>query len=66
MRAIMISLHESDLTFSFPDDWNVSSYDKWGIYQKHIKDCCGGLKAVDFLAIDPDNSRLVLNYVLCD
>ena len=49
----MTVLRESNLTFTFRSGWQVEKYDTWPIYLNQIKDSCGGLKGVDFIALDP-------------
>ena len=57
---MMTDLREGKLTFSFPGGWVAEPYDTWVIYQKHIKDCCCGLNAADFLAIDQENTLWII------
>jgi hypothetical protein len=56
----MTSLQEGDLKFDFPDGWRPGKYDAWQFYQKRFKDRCGGAKAVDFVALDPESETLWL------
>jgi len=56
MTTIMIG----DLTFQFPDGWLVMQYDEWPFYKNRFKDACGGNKAVDLLALNPDDRTLWL------
>lgn len=50
----MTTLQEGRLEFRFPDDWQATAYDKWPFYQNRFKDCCCGNKAVDILALAPN------------
>lgn len=52
----MITLQEGRLEFRFPNHWEATAYDQWPFYKNQFKDCCGGNKAVDFLAFDPDGT----------
>ncbi len=56
----MPSLTEGKLRFDFPEGWEVTQYDSWTFYEKHFQGCCSGNKAMDFLAIDPDQDSLWL------
>lgn len=56
----MPSLTEGKLRFDFPEGWEVTPYDNWAFYKNQFKDCCGGNKAVDFLAYDPKQDQLWL------
>ncbi|NJC24839.1 hypothetical protein [Neolewinella antarctica] len=47
----MATFEESDLLFTFPDDWTVRSFDGTRAYQSLSGH---GLKGVDFIAISPD------------
>jgi len=49
----MPTITEGKLTFTFPDEWNVSKYDDWGHYRNQFIKVCGGVKAVDVLALEP-------------
>lgn len=52
----MTIIHEGNLTFSFQQDWKVSSLDQWPFYRKRFQSVCGGTKAVDILAISPNKT----------
>ena len=47
----MPTFQESDLNFTFPDDWAVRQFDQTPAYQSLSGH---GLKGVDFIAISPD------------
>ncbi len=49
----MPTITEGKLTFAFHDEWNVSKYDDWGHYRNQFIRVCGGVKAVDVLALEP-------------
>lgn len=51
----MTTIEEGSLCFTFPDGWRASAYDKWPYYQNQFRDSCGGSKAVDIVALGPDN-----------
>lgn len=42
---------EGKLAFNFPEDWQVGKYDEWRFYRNRFEKCCGGCKAVDFVAV---------------
>lgn len=48
----MPTVTEGELTFTFPDGWHVTQYDARA-FTKRFANVCGGSKAVDFLAYDP-------------
>jgi hypothetical protein len=50
----MPPIEEGKLRFTFPAGWSASAYDKWPYYQNQFQPSCGGNKAVDILARDPD------------
>ncbi len=49
----MPSITEGQLTFDFPNGWQVSKFDEWSFYRNQFQQACGGTKAVDILAADP-------------
>lgn len=51
----MPSITEGALTFQFPDDWQITKFDGWSFYRNQFQNVCGGAKAIDILAIDPDH-----------
>ena len=48
------------LTFSFPEDWKVARYDTWGFYRNRFQSITENVKAVDLLAISPDNTLYIV------
>lgn len=50
----MPSIDEGKLRFTFANDWVASSYDEWPYYRNQFEKSCGGNKAVDILARDPN------------
>ncbi len=48
----MPTVTEGNLTFTFPDDWNVSQYDDWSHYRNQFINVCRGVRAVDVLALE--------------
>lgn len=56
----MITMQIEDLSFHFPDSWAVTRYDDWPFYRNRFKDACGGNKAIDLLALNPDDKTLWL------
>ena len=48
------------LSFVFPDGWKITKFDDWAFYRKHFLKMHDGLKAVDIVAISPDNATLWL------
>lgn len=61
------SFIEGQLTFDFPDAWQICRLGETSYYQRHFQSFClvskgdGGCKEVDFLAFDPN--ALVLWFV---
>lgn len=49
----MPSVAEGNLTFEFPDGWEVSKPDEWSFYRNQFQSVCPGTKAVDILAVEP-------------
>ncbi|MEZ4436002.1 MAG: hypothetical protein R3F65_26695 [bacterium] len=43
------------LVFQFPDDWQISQYDKWQFYRKQFMTARDGIKAIDLLALSPEH-----------
>ena len=54
----MHSLTEGDLTFGFQSTGHVTKYDDWSFYRNRLQKMCGGSKAVDILAFDPNDGPL--------
>lgn len=46
--------HVENITFTFPDNWQSGKYDDWIFYRGHFSRQFNGIKAVDLLAIGPD------------
>ncbi|MGE0681694.1 MAG: hypothetical protein AB7P69_12455 [Candidatus Binatia bacterium] len=51
----MPSISEGALTFQFPNDWQATKFDEWSFYRNQFQSVCGGAKAIDMLAIDPNH-----------
>ena len=56
----MPEFQEGKLACDFPPSWAVAKYDNWAFYRNRFVACCGGSKAVDFLALDSKNRALYL------
>lgn len=56
----MKALDIDGLTFSFPEDWDAQKYDEWGFYRNQFSKQGNGIKAIDALAIDPDNCAFLI------
>lgn len=56
----MPTLEVDNLTFDFPSHWLASKYDDWTYYQKHFRQIVSHTKAVDVLAIDPQNTAWLI------
>jgi len=56
----MITMQVEGLSFHFPDSWTVTQYDAWPFYKNRFKDACGGSKAIDLLALNPEDKTLWL------
>ncbi len=52
----MPKISEGDLTFHFPDQWQVAKFDQWSFCRKQFQYVCGGAKSLDVLAIGPRRS----------
>ena len=48
------------LAFTFSEDWKVSKYDDWSFYRNKFQSIGKGRKAVDLLAIDPQNTTWMI------
>jgi hypothetical protein len=44
------------LTFTFPDDWQVSKYDEWSYYRNQFGRMRNSIRAVDLVAKAPDRT----------
>jgi len=49
----MQTITEGGLEFSFPNAWLVSKFDDWSFYRNQFQSVCGGVKAVDIVAVEP-------------
>jgi hypothetical protein len=56
----MPTLVEGKLSCTFPPEWDATKYDDWAFYRNQFVNCCGGNKAVDFLAYDLPSRTLWL------
>ena len=52
----MPTLQVEDLAFAFPDLWETSKYDDWSFYRNQFARMWSGIKALDLLAVDPDQT----------
>lgn len=48
----MPTITEGKLKFIFPEEWNASKYDDWSYYRNQFNNVCGGMKAIDVLALE--------------
>jgi len=53
----MTIITEGNLTFFFPDEWQVVKYDSTTFYQKHFQSFAGGSEAVDFLTFNTEDNE---------
>lgn len=51
----MPTIVEGDLSFEFPAGWTVSKFDDWSFVRNQFQSVCGGARAIDILAIEPDH-----------
>lgn len=54
----MPTITEGNLTFDFPEGWNVAKFDEWSFYRNQFRYLCGGSKGMDILALDPASGCL--------
>ncbi|MBX3448930.1 MAG: hypothetical protein KF777_05180 [Planctomycetaceae bacterium] len=47
---------EGNLTFSFPRYWKVLKYDDSVFHVSEFQSTCGGAKAIDFVALEPNKA----------
>lgn len=52
----MLTVHVDGLDFDFPDTWATSKYDEWVFYRNQFARMWDEIKAVDLLAVDPDQT----------
>lgn len=50
----MPEITEGQLRFDFPADWEASKFDEWSFYVNQFQSVCGGVKAVDVIAVKPN------------
>lgn len=50
----MPAITEGQLQFDFPDGWLATKFDEWSFYVNQFQSVCGGAKAVDVIAIEPN------------
>ncbi len=48
-------IKEGKITFTFPAAWKADTYDKWKFYRTHFAKICKKTKAIDILALEPNN-----------
>lgn len=48
------------LQFDFPEGWQVSKYDEWSFYRNQFAKQQNGIKAVDALALSPDQKAFLI------
>jgi|GEM_PF-5636384 len=49
----MPTITEGGLDFIFPNAWLISKFDDWSFYRNQFQSVCGGVKAVDVVAVEP-------------
>ena len=49
----MPAITEGDLIFTFANGWSAEKYDGWSHYRNQFMSTCGGTKAMDVLAMEP-------------
>jgi len=52
----MPTIVEGSLSFDFPEGWNVSKFDDWSFVRNQFQSVCGGAKAIDILAVEPNSA----------
>ncbi len=55
----MITVEEGRVRFNFPRGWRVSRFDRWTYYRSYAK-IHPGIKAVDLLALSPDDTLYII------
>lgn len=53
---MMTRVPVENLTFTFPDGWQVSKYDDWTYYRRQFSRMWDRIKAVDILALEGDHT----------
>lgn len=56
----MPALDIDGLTFTFPNHWNVSKYDDWSFYRNQFSRQGSGIKAVDAIALDANDTVFLI------
>jgi hypothetical protein len=56
----MAEIIEQGLRFVFPDGWQVTKYDEWTFYRKQFARIHNYIKAVDIVALSPDNTAWLI------
>ena len=51
---LMPSIREGRLQFDFPENWTATNFDQWSFYRNQFQSVCSGTKAIDILAIEPN------------
>lgn len=54
-KADVQSILVDGMQLLFADDWAVSKYDEWTYYKSHFIKIKDGVKAVDIVAVDPED-----------
>ncbi|WP_294484713.1 hypothetical protein [uncultured Mailhella sp.] len=54
----MPDINVDGLVLCFPDGWQITKFDDWDFYRNQFSRAHNKIKAVDVLAISPDNSSL--------
>lgn len=57
---MMFEVEVDGIRFIFPDDWQAEKYDEWSFYRNRFCSVFPGRKAVDLLAISPDNTLFIV------
>ena len=52
----MMRLEVDGLTFTFSAGWSADKYDDWSFYRNQFGKMRDGIKAIDLLVLDPDNT----------
>lgn len=52
----MPQIDVDSLKFTFPEQWVVSKYDDWDFFKNHFSKLHSGIKGVDIIAVDPEET----------
>ena len=52
----MPTIDADGFTFTFPDSWRAGKYDDWAFYRNQFSKMNDGIKAVDVVAFDEENT----------